>query len=93
LKTLEYLAAGKPIIATNIPFHQKIFNISNCGILVESANPEVLADGITSAYKKRKHLEKIGLEGRKIVERFYTWEYLSKNFDNFLLSISEVNKK
>jgi glycosyltransferase involved in cell wall biosynthesis len=93
LKTLEYLAAGKPIIATNIPFHKKIFNISNCGILVESADPEVLAEGITSAYKKRKHLKKIGMEGRKIVEKFYTWDYLSTNFGNFLLSISKVNKK
>jgi glycosyltransferase involved in cell wall biosynthesis len=40
LKTLEYLAAEKPIIVTNIPFHQNIFNKGNCGILLENNTPK-----------------------------------------------------
>jgi len=90
LKTLEYLAAGKPIIATDIPFHRKIFNRVNCGILLESATPEAIAKGISHMYKNQKELKKMGQEGRKIVEKFYTWNCMAQKFEDFLITI--VNK-
>jgi len=87
LKTLEYLAAGKPIIATNIPFHQKIFEKGNCGILIESNDPKVIANAITFLYKNQKDLIKMGREGRKIVEKFYTWDIMAQKFEEFLKTI------
>ncbi len=84
LKTLEYLAAGKPIIATNIPFHRKIFEKGNCGILIESSSPEAIAEGITNMYKNKNDLKKMGQEGRKIVEKFYTWNVMAKKVEDFL---------
>jgi len=88
LKTLEYLAAGKPIIATNIPFHCKIFEKGNCGILIESGSPEVIAEGITNMYKNKNDFRKMGLEGRKIVEKFYTWDVMARTVEDFLNSLS-----
>jgi len=84
LKTLEYLAAGKPIIATDIPFHRKIFDKGNCGILLESDAPEVIADGIYYLYKNKAELKKMGEEGRKIVDKFYTWDIMARKFEDFL---------
>jgi len=87
LKTLEYLAAGKPIIATNIPFHQKIFEKGNCGILIESSNPKVIANAITFLYKNQKESIKRGSEGREIVEKFYTWDIMAQKLEEFLKNI------
>jgi glycosyltransferase involved in cell wall biosynthesis len=86
LKTLEYLAANKPIIATNIPFHQRIFEKGNCGILLESASPEVIAEGITYLYKNKDNVVKMGQEGRKIVENFFTWDHLAGKLEKFLIT-------
>jgi len=87
LKTLEYLAAGKPIIATNIPFHRKIFDKVNCGILLKSAAPEAITEGISHMYKNQKELKKMGQEGRKLVEKSFTWNHMAQKFENFLISI------
>jgi glycosyltransferase involved in cell wall biosynthesis len=87
LKTLEYLAAGKPIIATNIPFHVNIFKKGNYGILLESGSPEIIAKGITDLYKNKNDLKKIGEEGRKIVEKFYSWDVMAREVENFLNTV------
>lgn len=84
LKTLEYLAAGKPIIATSIPFHCKIFDKGNCGVLLDSGAPKVIAEGISYMYEHRKELKKMGREGRNIVEKFYTWNSIAQEFESFL---------
>ncbi|MFW6129972.1 MAG: glycosyltransferase family 4 protein [Atribacterota bacterium] len=84
LKTLECLAAGKPVIATKIPFHRKIFEKGNCGILIESSKPEVIAKAITFLYKNQEELKEMGIEGRKIVEKFYTWDCMAQEVEEFL---------
>jgi glycosyltransferase involved in cell wall biosynthesis len=84
LKTLEYLAAKKPIIATKIPFHQKIFDKGNCGILLDNATPHIIADGINQMYNKRKELKNMGKIGREIVYNYYTWDYMAKELEIFL---------
>lgn len=92
LKTLEYLAAGKPIIVTNIPFHSKIFDKGNCGILLESGSPEIIAKGISYLYKNQEALKKMGKEGRKIVEEFYTWDNMAREFEDFLITFKRFIK-
>lgn len=83
LKTLEYLAAGKPIIVTNIPFHRRIFEKGNCGLLIKSGSPNAIAEGMTTMYKNKDDFGKMGSEGRKIVEKFYTWDVIAENFEYF----------
>ena len=87
LKTLEYLASGTPVIATNIPFHRRIFEKGNCGILLKDATPESIARGITYLYKNQTALKKMGKNGRKIVEEFYTWDTMAKKVEDFLKNI------
>jgi glycosyltransferase involved in cell wall biosynthesis len=88
LKTLEYLAMGKPILATCIPFHQKLFKMCECGVLVDSSDPKVLADGITTLFNKKEKLDEMGMQGREVVEKYYTWDYqaiaLEKFFEIFI---------
>jgi len=74
IKTLEYLARGKPIISTEIPFHKRIFEKGNCGLLLDSINKKILAEAITKIYLEKDKLKKMGEMGREIVEKYYTWE-------------------
>lgn len=88
LKTLEYLAAGKPIIATNIPFHIKIFEKGNCGVLLEGGSPKDIASGINYLYENKNDLKKMGEDGRKIVEKYYSWDIMAKAVEDFLNKLS-----
>jgi len=74
LKTLEYLAMAKPIIATNIPFHNRIFEKGSCGILLSSNKKNNLAESIITLYRDKEKLKEMGGNGRRIVEQYYSWE-------------------
>ncbi len=87
LKTLEYLAMGKPIIATNIPFHHEIFEKGNCGVLIENSNPSSIANAITYLYNNRGKLDSMGKIGRKIIEKYYTWEKSAQDLEAFIKKI------
>jgi glycosyltransferase involved in cell wall biosynthesis len=91
LKTLEYLAMGKPILATNIPFHQKLFDMCECGLLVNSNNPKDLANGIISLYHNRDKLDEMGKRGKEMVEKFYTWDHQALILEKFFQTILESN--
>jgi len=87
LKTLEYLGSGKPIIATSIPFHQKLFKKGKCGILIDSNTPKALSDAITYMYNNKDKLDEMGLTGKEIVKSYYTWDSIACDVENFLKNI------
>jgi len=84
LKSLEYLALGKPIIATSIPFHQKIFDMGECGVLIDSNEPKDIADAITYLYHHKDKLDEMGQKGKGIIEKYYTWELKAMEVECFL---------
>jgi glycosyltransferase involved in cell wall biosynthesis len=87
LKTLEYLAMSKPIIATNIPFHQRIFDEGNCGVLIKNSNPDSIANAIIYLYTNREKLDEMGKVGRDIVEKYYTWDTKATDLEKFINTI------
>jgi len=84
LKTLEYLAMSKPIIATNIPFHKRVFNKGNCGVLIKNNEPDSIASAINFLYKNREKLDEMGKIGREIVEKYYTWNKKAEDLEEFI---------
>ena len=87
LKTLEYMAMGKPIIATNIPFHQRIFEKGECGILINANTPEVLANAITEMYENKDKMETMGKIGKKIILEQYTWDKVAFTVEKIIKNI------
>jgi len=87
LKSLEYLALGKPIIATSIPFHQKIFDMGDCGVIIDSNEPKDIADAITYLYQHKDKLNEMGQTGKEIIEKYYTWEHKALEVECFLKTI------
>lgn len=87
LKTLEYLGMGKPIIATDIPFHEAIFEKGECGILVKNGGPTGIANAIEYLFNHREKLDTMGKKAREIVEHYYTWEKSAQDLETFLNTI------
>ena len=87
MKTLEYLSRGKPIIATDIPFHRRIFDKGKCGLLLSSCDKKTLAEAITKIYEEKDSLVEMGKIGREIVKKYYTWEKSALDLEVFINKI------
>jgi len=87
LKTLEYMAMEKPIVATSIPFHQRIFEKGKCGILIDANDPKTLANAITHLYQNREELDVMGKTGNEIVKNHYTWDIIAIEVEKFIKTI------
>jgi glycosyltransferase involved in cell wall biosynthesis len=87
LKTLEYLGMGKPIIATDIPFHREIFEKGECGVLIQNSEPATIANAIVYLFNHKEKLVVMGRKGREIIEQYYTWEKSAQDLEDFIKKI------
>lgn len=79
---IEYMAAGKPVVATNVGGAAEAIEEGKTGYLVESGQAELMADRIQSLLSDQASAEKLGREGRKRVEeRFSTSAQLAKTLE------------
>lgn len=80
MKMFEYMASGKPVVASRLPSIIEILNETNAE-LVESDNPRALADGIVRLKNNLIRAEQIAKQAKKDVVR-YSWEEKAKNMLN-----------
>ena len=83
LKLFEYMAAKKPIVASNLPSIREILNGKNA-ILVKPDNPKALAEGIKLALKNPDLSVKISKQAYKDVKK-YTWGKRAEKILHFVL--------
>lgn len=81
IKMYEYMAAGKPVIATRLPGLMKEFGEGN-GIVYVRESKEVLKAGIELIQSNRLKTE--GEKAKKFVSSL-DWDKLTSNFYEFLL--------
>lgn len=72
-KMFEYMAAGIPVITSDIPLWKEIIESNNCGIAVNPMNPEEIADAIKYIIQNPREAEKMGKNGRFAVVNKYNW--------------------
>lgn len=79
---IEYMAAGKPVVATNVGGAAEAIEEGVTGYLVESGDADLMAERITSLLNDRASAAKFGQEGRRrVTERFSISAQLTKTLD------------
>jgi len=73
LKLFEYLACGRPVIASRVNGVKEIVEEGQCGYLFAVGDAEKLMKRIIRSCQEREALQEMGLRGRKLVENKYTW--------------------
>lgn len=73
VKLFEYMAAGIPVISSNIPLWQSIVDESNSGVCVNPKDPESIAEAITFLISNKELAHKMGQNGQKAVKEKYNW--------------------
>ena len=77
----EYMASGRPIVASNLPAIKEILHDKNA-VLVRPDDPDSLAEGIKSIIDNRVLAEEISQKSRFDAEN-YTWQKRVDKILNF----------
>lgn len=88
---LEAMASGLPIIATNIRGIPEIIKNGENGFLVESKNPEAIAEKILSLFENNELRKTISKKNKEDVKR-YSWEDTTKKIEDIYQSVKNTSK-
>ena len=92
MSLIEAAACGRAIVTTNTPGCREIVKDKNNGILVEPRDPVQLADAIEKLLRNADMRQKMGINGRTLVESMFTEErVIAETFDVYreLIGVSE----
>ena len=82
MKLFEYMASGRPIVASDLPSTREILNEAN-SVLVEPDNPKALAEGIKKVLQNGDWGD--SLAKRALVDvQDYTWEKRAKKILDYV---------
>jgi len=84
LKLYEYLACGRPVIASKLQGITELIDNGNCGYLSEPDDAGDLASRIIESFKERDRLPEMGENGRALVEKSFSWEKITQQVENVL---------
>jgi len=87
---LEGMAAGTPVVATNIGGLSEIIEHDRTGVLVYPRNPESIAWGVNRVLSDRKYADWLVRNARKKVLEAYSWEEIAKRTVEVYESASKV---
>jgi len=73
VKLFEYMSAGLPVIASNIPLWQEIVKDADCGLCVDPLSPKDIGEAIMYLMDNPEEAIQMGMNGRKAVEAKYNW--------------------
>jgi glycosyltransferase involved in cell wall biosynthesis len=74
VKLFEYLAAGLPVIATDVPRWRALLEAHDCGVCVPYGSPEILGAAITRMLDDDERARAMGERARRAAEECYSWE-------------------
>ena len=70
IKLVEYMAAGLPIIATDVGDTGRIVREAKCGLLVDTSDPTAISEAMIKLLEDRNLAEMFSRNGRNYVKRF-----------------------
>ncbi|MCD6593180.1 glycosyltransferase family 4 protein [Candidatus Bathyarchaeota archaeon] len=87
---LEGMAAGTPVVATNIGGLSEIIEHDRTGVLVYPRNPESIAWGVNRVLSDHKYADWLVRNARRKVLEAYSWEEIAKRTVEVYESASKV---
>jgi glycosyltransferase involved in cell wall biosynthesis len=88
IKMFEYMAAGIPVIASNIPSWREIIEGNGCGVCVDPLDPQAIAAAIDYLVLNPEHARRMGENGKQAVIEKYNWPVQAVKLTDFYRSIS-----
>jgi glycosyltransferase involved in cell wall biosynthesis len=87
-KLFEYMAAGLPVITSDLPKSKEIVEAAGCGFSISLDNPKALTDQLSMLMSNPGRAIELGLAGRAAVTKDYNWEHDAAELMNLYGEIS-----
>jgi glycosyltransferase involved in cell wall biosynthesis len=68
------MSAGIPVIASDFPAWRAIVDRYECGVCVDPSDPQAIGASIEWLLSNPATARRMGENGRRAVERHYSWE-------------------
>jgi len=83
LKLYEYMACGKPIVATNVQGLSFVYEIG-AGVIAQASSPQSLAEAIEALVQRSDKWAEMGRKGRLYVETKASWMHVAEKTAVFI---------
>jgi len=93
LAILQAMSVGLPVVATNTGGIPEVVTSGKTGILVESKNPETLADGLLELLRDHKKAIKMGDLGAEDAKIKFNLEDMIKDLETVYVNMAETRLK
>jgi glycogen(starch) synthase len=88
---LEALAAGKPVVASNVGGLPEVIHNGVNGLLVQPRNPKEIAEAVNRVLSDEELARKMAKNALQIIERELSWELIAeKTFDIYRSCVGEI---
>jgi glycosyltransferase involved in cell wall biosynthesis len=84
IKIFDYMALGKCIVASNYEPIKQVFEIANCGILVNPLSIDEIVSKVTFLLENKNLIYQYGFNGRMAVEKFFNWKICEEELKRVL---------
>ncbi len=81
LKLFEYMAAGKPIVATDLPTAREVIQDGQTGCLVEPENVNAFSASLLRLLVDNAERSRLGQNARRQATLQHTWEIYAENLE------------
>jgi glycosyltransferase involved in cell wall biosynthesis len=82
-KLFEYMAAGLPTVASDLPHQVKIISEANNGLLAQPEYPNSFVEAICQLAADRRRAQQMGLSGQRYFVERYSWESQAETIQSF----------
>ena len=82
-KIYEYMAAGLPVVASDLPQQVEVIQNNEAGLLAQPENPMSFVKAIETLLENRVLAKKLGSNGQRQFKRKYSWEALMPRLNNY----------
>lgn len=89
LKLYESLAAGLPVVVTDVPTQGEIVRTCGCGVVVPSEDPGAMASAVARLHNDPEARTRMGLLGRQAAVSQFSWIARARQTDEFLTELLE----
>lgn len=73
-KLFEFMAAGLPIVSSDLPYQSELFSKFQIGILAQPENPNSFLEAIKILAHDRQYAYQLGVNGRAAFSTKFNWE-------------------
>lgn len=78
VKLFEYMAAGRPFIASDFSAWRTMLGEAHCGLYADPLNPQSIADAMATLLHRPDETRAMGAAGRQLVEQQFNWQRESR---------------